>query len=84
MQQARRHPACSLAKPPPPLLQGPHWWDECPWPLKGACTAPPNGDFDGYIDLFSKAAESIQKDPMVRGGGSVWFRCLVGSVPGGV
>ena len=38
------------------LNKGPHWWDECPWPLKGACTAPPKGDFDGYINLFSKAS----------------------------
>ena len=38
------------------LNKGPHWWDECPWPLKGACTAPPKGDFDGYINLFSKVS----------------------------
>ncbi|KAG1676849.1 hypothetical protein FOA52_010358 [Chlamydomonas sp. UWO 241] len=44
------------------LNKGPHWWDECPWPLKGACTAPPNGDFEGYIDLFAEAAKKIQHD----------------------
>ena len=42
------------------LNKGPHWWDECPWPLKGACTAPPNGDFEGYINLFSKASPSCR------------------------
>ncbi|GIL90772.1 hypothetical protein Vretimale_16845 [Volvox reticuliferus] len=43
--------------------KGPHWWDECPYPSKGACTAPPNGDFDGYVDLFTDAAEKILKLP---------------------
>ncbi|GLI71601.1 hypothetical protein VaNZ11_016865 [Volvox africanus] len=43
--------------------KGPHWWDECPYPPKGACTAPPNGDFDGYVDLFTDAAEKILKLP---------------------
>ncbi|GLC45365.1 hypothetical protein PLESTB_000314600 [Pleodorina starrii] len=43
--------------------KGPHWWDECPHPPKGACTAPPNGDFDGYVDLFADAAERILKTP---------------------
>ncbi|KAG2451726.1 hypothetical protein HYH02_003506 [Chlamydomonas schloesseri] len=44
--------------------KGPHWWDECPHPPKGACTAPPNGDFDGYVDLFADAAAKIRsKDP---------------------
>lgn len=41
------------------LNKGPHWWDECPWPTRGACTAPPNGDFEGYINLFSRAAQSF-------------------------
>lgn len=36
--------------------KGPHWWDECPYPTRGACTAPPNGDFQGYIDLFKVRA----------------------------
>ncbi|GIL66835.1 hypothetical protein Vafri_20228 [Volvox africanus] len=43
--------------------KGPHWWDECPYPPKGACTAPPNGDFDGYIDLFADAANKIRQNP---------------------
>ncbi|PNW71586.1 hypothetical protein CHLRE_16g660390v5 [Chlamydomonas reinhardtii] len=44
--------------------KGPHWWDECPYPPKGACTAPPNGDFDGYVELFADAAAKIRsKDP---------------------
>jgi hypothetical protein len=37
--------------------KGPHFWDECQWPPKGACTVPPNGDFDGYINLFDSAAK---------------------------
>ncbi|KAL6759191.1 hypothetical protein V8C86DRAFT_1350553 [Haematococcus lacustris] len=41
------------------LNKGPHWWDECSWPLKGSCTAPPKGDFDGYINLFRRAAQKI-------------------------
>ncbi|GFR45882.1 hypothetical protein Agub_g7335 [Astrephomene gubernaculifera] len=40
--------------------KGPHWWDECVHPPKGACTAPPNGDFDGYVELFADAAEAIR------------------------
>ncbi|KAG2441828.1 hypothetical protein HXX76_003436 [Chlamydomonas incerta] len=40
--------------------KGPHWWDECPYPPKGACTAPPNGDFDGYVELFADAAAKIR------------------------
>ncbi|KAG2484068.1 hypothetical protein HYH03_017088 [Edaphochlamys debaryana] len=40
--------------------KGPHWWDECPYPAKDACTAPPNGDFNGYIDLFQDAAKKIE------------------------
>ncbi|GIL90771.1 hypothetical protein Vretimale_16845 [Volvox reticuliferus] len=43
--------------------KGPHWWDECPYPPKGACTAPPNGNFDGYIDLFADAAVKIRQNP---------------------
>ncbi|GLC68263.1 hypothetical protein PLESTF_000668100 [Pleodorina starrii] len=43
--------------------KGPHWWDECPHPPKGACTAPPNGDFDGYVDLFADAAKKIKTNP---------------------
>eukprot|EP00798_Chlamydomonas_sp_ICE-L_P024282 gene24282-9881_t len=45
------------------LNEGPHWWDECAFPLKGACTAPPNGDFDGYVDLFRNAAKKIEANP---------------------
>lgn len=37
--------------------KGPHFWDECQWPAKGACTVPPNGDFDGYIKLYDNAAK---------------------------
>lgn len=48
-----------------PLPQGPHFWDECPHPPKGACTAPPNGDFDGYINLFEKGASVIRTNPLV-------------------
>ncbi|GIL90839.1 hypothetical protein Vretimale_16779 [Volvox reticuliferus] len=43
--------------------KGPHWWDECIHPPKGPCTTPPNGDFDGYVDLFADAAEMIQQNP---------------------
>ncbi len=45
--------------------QGPHFWDECPYPPKGACTAPPNGDFDGYVNLFEKGAQQIKANPLV-------------------
>lgn len=45
--------------------QGPHFWDECPYPPKGACTAPPNGDFDGYVNLFEKGAQHIKTNPLV-------------------
>jgi hypothetical protein len=54
-----------LHSPLPSAAQGPHWWDECPYPPKGACTAPPNGDFDGYIDLFADAAAKIRANPQV-------------------
>jgi len=40
--------------------KGPHFWDECPYPPRGACTAPPNGDFDGYVNLFEKGAYQIK------------------------
>ncbi|MEW5307620.1 MAG: hypothetical protein WDW36_009999 [Sanguina aurantia] len=40
------------------LNKGPHWWDECIFPSKGACTTPPNGDFEGYIDLPSRGEAS--------------------------
>lgn len=52
-------PAHNMTQTSPMPLQGPHWWDECIFPSKGACTTPPNGDFEGYIDLFRKAAGSI-------------------------
>lgn len=58
----KRHP--ELADGP----KGPHFWDECPWPLRGACTAPPRGDFDGYTDLFEKGAYQMKGNPnMVTG-----------------
>uniref|UniRef100_A0A7S0N6V6 Sulfotransferase n=1 Tax=Chlamydomonas leiostraca TaxID=1034604 RepID=A0A7S0N6V6_9CHLO len=41
------------------LNKGPHWWDECSWPLRGACTAPPKGDFDGYVSLYARAAAAF-------------------------
>lgn len=44
--------------------KGPHFWDECTYPPKGACTAPPNGDFDGYIGLFDKGAQQIKENPL--------------------
>ncbi|GIL80774.1 hypothetical protein Vretimale_9126 [Volvox reticuliferus] len=44
--------------------KGPHFWDECPYPPKGACTAPPNGDFDGYVNLFEKGASVIRTNPL--------------------
>lgn len=43
--------------------KGPHFWDECAWPVKGACTVPPTGDFEGYINLFAPAAERIRTSP---------------------
>ncbi|GLC45471.1 hypothetical protein PLESTB_000317600 [Pleodorina starrii] len=43
--------------------KGPHWWDECIHPPRGPCTAPPNGDFDGYVNLFADAAEKILRLP---------------------
>ncbi len=49
-------------------VQGPHWYDECAWPLKGACTAPPKGDFEGYIDLYQNAAAAIETNTLVREG----------------
>jgi N-acetylgalactosamine 4-sulfate 6-O-sulfotransferase len=45
--------------------KGPHWWDECPHPPRGACTAPPNGDFDGYVNLFEKGAYQIKTNPLM-------------------
>ncbi|KAG2482249.1 hypothetical protein HYH03_018812 [Edaphochlamys debaryana] len=54
----RRHPDMADG------AKGPHFWDECPYPPKGACTAPPNGDFDGYVDLFAKGAEQIKQNPL--------------------
>ena len=57
------HLSPTPASPLPP--QGPHFWDECPYPPKGACTAPPNGDFDGYVNLFEKGASQIKANPLV-------------------
>lgn len=57
---------CRLSKHPDvyeAANKGPHFWDECQWPVKGACTVPPTGDFEGYIRLFSKAAQSIASNP---------------------
>ncbi|MEW5318348.1 MAG: hypothetical protein WDW38_009575 [Sanguina aurantia] len=53
----RRHPDMAAGS------KGPHFWDECPSPPRSACTAPPNGDFDGYVDLFKKGAEQIAENP---------------------
>lgn len=48
--------------------KGPHFWDECPFPPRGACTAPPHGDFDGYADLFEKGAYQMKAQPtMITG-----------------
>ncbi|KAL6763399.1 P-loop containing nucleoside triphosphate hydrolase protein [Haematococcus lacustris] len=58
----KRHPELAAGS------KGPHFWDECPYPPRSACTAPPNGDFDGYTNLFAKGAEQIRSDPrMVLG-----------------
>ncbi|KAG2452263.1 hypothetical protein HYH02_003287 [Chlamydomonas schloesseri] len=54
----RRHPDLADG------AKGPHFWDECPHPPKGACTAPPNGDFDGYVNLFEKGATQIKSNPL--------------------
>ncbi|WIA17127.1 hypothetical protein OEZ85_014020 [Tetradesmus obliquus] len=44
--------------------KGPHFWDECPHPpAKGGCTAGPSGDFQAYINLFSRAADLIRSRP---------------------
>lgn len=61
MLRTARKQACMHARPC--VVQGPHWWDECPYPPKGACTAPPNGDFDGYVGLFEKGAAQIAQHP---------------------
>ncbi|KAG1659112.1 hypothetical protein FOA52_015905 [Chlamydomonas sp. UWO 241] len=45
--------------------KGPHFWDECPYPPRSACTAPPNGDFNGYVDLFEKGAYQIKTNPVM-------------------
>jgi hypothetical protein len=46
------------------MLQGPHFWDECPYPpAEGGCTAGPSGDFQAYINLFSRAADLIRSRP---------------------
>ncbi|GAX79940.1 hypothetical protein CEUSTIGMA_g7380.t1 [Chlamydomonas eustigma] len=45
--------------------KGPHFWDECPYPPRGACTAPPKGDFSGYVDLFEKGAYQIKTNPIM-------------------
>jgi len=41
------------------INKGPHFWDECQWPPNGACTVPPTGDWEGYVNLFDKAAGQI-------------------------
>uniref|UniRef100_A0A7R9YQ49 Sulfotransferase n=1 Tax=Chlamydomonas euryale TaxID=1486919 RepID=A0A7R9YQ49_9CHLO len=45
--------------------KGPHFWDECPYPPRTACTAPPNGDFNGYVDLFEKGAYQMKTNPIM-------------------
>jgi hypothetical protein len=44
-------------------VQGPHFWDECPFPANGACQAGPTGDFQAYINLFNRAADLIRTRP---------------------
>jgi N-acetylgalactosamine 4-sulfate 6-O-sulfotransferase len=39
--------------------KGPHFWDECVWPPQNACTVPPSGDWEGYLNLFDRAAVEI-------------------------
>jgi hypothetical protein len=43
--------------------QGPHFWDECPYPPQGPCQAGPSGDFQAYVNLFSMAADAIRSRP---------------------
>lgn len=47
----------------PCTTQGPHFFDECPYPPQGACQAGPSGDFQAYINLFSRAADLIRGRP---------------------
>lgn len=45
-------------------VQGPHFWDECPYPPQGSCkSVGPSGDFQAYINLFSRAADLIRTRP---------------------
>jgi hypothetical protein len=44
--------------------QGPHFWDECPFPPKPeGCQAGPSADFQAYVNLFSRAADLIRTRP---------------------
>ncbi|KAF6246275.1 P-loop containing nucleoside triphosphate hydrolase protein, partial [Scenedesmus sp. NREL 46B-D3] len=48
----------------PATNKGPHFWDECPYPpAHGGCTAGPSGDFQAYINLFSRAADLVRSRP---------------------
>lgn len=44
-------------------LQGPHFWDECPYPANGSCSAGPSGDFQAYVNLFNRAADLVRSRP---------------------
>jgi hypothetical protein len=43
--------------------QGPHFWDECPYPPAGPCGVGGKGDFDSYVKLFSIASDIIRSRP---------------------
>lgn len=41
--------------------KGPHFWDECPFPIS-KCAIPPDYDFLSYINLFNSAASKIKNN----------------------
>lgn len=45
------------------VAQGPHFWDECPFPATGPCGAGQSGDFAAYVRVFSRAADLIRSRP---------------------
>lgn len=59
--------------------QGPHFWDECPFPPQGPCQAGPSGDFQAYINLFSRAADLIRTRPNAITGALPLHACLLGA-----
>eukprot|EP00775_Hariotina_reticulata_P000655 gene655-950_t len=47
----------------PARNKGPHFWNGCPYPAAGPCSVQGTGDFQAYVNLFSRAADLIRSHP---------------------